>query len=90
MELKCTACASEYVAATQQVAKGIPTEVIEPEDAVTLAPTWINNTVQGQVIVAAVAVPTCYRHMMVEEESELQKALRSGILLGGNGIGNVG
>ena len=76
MEYDCLACVGEHIAS-----KANPKPEIRK--AITLAPQWVQQQMMGQVMISAVAVPTCYEHLNVQEESALQKATRNGLLLGG-------
>jgi hypothetical protein len=55
----------------------------EVSKAVTLAPQWVSQIVQGNMVMSCVAVPTCLRHLNVEKETPIQRATRSGLMLGG-------
>jgi hypothetical protein len=80
---KCLGCISDYVAAEQ---KGVPEADRPPiRDGVTLAPHWVNQTIMGQVMMACVAVPSCYVHLNVKEKTPQERAVEGGIIIGGGG-----
>lgn len=89
--LKCLQCIGEYQLVTADRERGIlhdGREPVIPEicDAVTMAPTWVQNHVMGQVVMAAVVVPSCFKHVQSKKESPVERATRSGLALGGNGM----
>lgn len=55
----------------------------EVRRALTLAPMWVTKNIGPQLIVTAVAVPTCAEHLNVKEKSPQELAMEGGILLGG-------
>lgn len=88
MEFKCLACIGENIQAHKDLEAGVLHNGSEPvpppiNDAITLAPQWVSQQTAGQLMVSCVAVPTCMRHLNVEKESPIQRATRSGLMLGG-------
>jgi hypothetical protein len=78
----CLPCISEWVA------NGSPggvdgEEASKLSPAVTLAPAWETKTTMGQMMMACVMVPTCFRHLGVKQKSAAEKAMESGLFLGG-------
>jgi hypothetical protein len=88
MEYKCLACISEHIAAKNDLEAGVLHNGSKPEVqdiayADTLAPQWVSQIVQGNMVMSCVAVPSCIRHLNVQKESPIQRATRSGLMLGG-------
>lgn len=81
---KCLGCLSEYFAYQVMQKKGqVPAGTGEPvvEDAITMAPQWQSKTIMGQMIMACVAVPTCYRHLVDVEATAEEKAIMNGKII---------
>ena len=84
MELKCLPCISQMRQHRQQVELGqIPADTPEPfvKEAITLVPTWQQQIVGNQMVVACVTVPACMEHIEVREPSAEEKAIQGGRLL---------
>jgi hypothetical protein len=79
MELKCLACISEWIGS------GSDADQYDAvvNDAVTMAPAWESKTMMGQMMMAAVPLPSCLKHLGVKEKSPQEKAMQSGLFLGG-------
>ncbi len=68
MDLKCMICVGESIAELNAARKERRPAIIgELEDAITLAPSWQQKIVAGQLVVACVAIPVCLRHIKVDE-----------------------
>lgn len=61
----------------------LPEGTAEPMvyDAVTMVPTWQQQQVGVQMVMACVTVPTCENHIEVKELSELDKVIQGGRIL---------
>lgn len=62
-----------------------PPGTTEPivQEAVTWAPSWQQQQIGMQAIMACVSLPTCYDHVEVRELSALDKAMMGGKILPG-------
>jgi len=76
---KCLACCGEYIVAKNKGDETLPMI----EDAITWAPSWQSQNVGGQMVMSCVPAPTCMRHLNASEETPMQRAMRGGLLLGG-------
>jgi len=59
-----------------------------PRDAITMAPSWQQQTQMGpgQMAIACVAIPSCKEHLQVQEISAIDRAIMGGkLILGGQG-----
>lgn len=83
MSLVCLQCAGENVISRARQARGEDVEVLSPNDAWTLAPSWQQQVIGDNVIMACVALPVCARHLEVSEMSPADQAVRNGRLLKG-------
>jgi hypothetical protein len=81
--IKCLQCCGEYLLAKKKF--GADADLPEIHDMVTWAPSWQSTTMMGQMIVAAVPLPTCLDHMESKEKTAQQRAMEGGILLPGAG-----
>lgn len=85
MELVCVICAGEYIVAETKRAAGHDIELPEVAFAWTLVPVWQDKLEMSsagmQKIVACVALPTCKKHMVVEQLSPAEQAVRGGKIL---------
>lgn len=88
--MKCLACVGEMVLAEVKNAKGEEVPVPEPEEAWTMAPSWQEKRVGQQLVMACIAIPTCKRHLTVDELSPIEQAIRNGKLLEGTMQPNAG
>ena len=79
---KCLPCLSEYL---EQRKRMPDSPRLSVNDAITWAPSWQMQTIQGQLIFACVAVPVCHEHLETKEKSAQERAVEGGILLGGQG-----
>jgi hypothetical protein len=78
VDLKCLACLAEgKLAAGEGDGSGASPVA---DDAVTLAPSWQEQQIGAQRIVACIALPTCADHLEVARKSPLD--LSKGIVLG--------
>jgi hypothetical protein len=87
MSCSCLTCIGEYQMAIQDKENGVLHDGHEPiipdiNAAVTLAPTWQQTTLMGQMVMACVTVPSCMRHLSTEKKSHIQRATASGLALG--------
>ncbi len=86
MSVKCVTCCGELLLfEARQVRGDIPENERPPQvdDAWTFAPSWQQQVVGAQMVMACVALPTCKRHMTAVELSAADKAVMGGkILLG--------
>lgn len=80
--LKCIDCIARHMEWRKAQALGSTGEEPVINDAITLAPSWQSTTIQGQVIFACVAVPSCMEHLTPKELSVQEKAARAGLLHG--------
>jgi hypothetical protein len=80
----CLPCISEWIKAE---CPGGPDgeEFSKISESITLAPSWETKTMMGQMVMACVMVPTCLGHLGVKEKTPQEKAMESGLFLGGNG-----
>ena len=84
---KCLSCITEYINANNEWIDAGQPDGEEPSkeemlsDAITLAPSWQQNAMMGQVMVVCVAVPSCLRHLGVREKTPLEKAAESGLMI---------
>ena len=88
--MKCASCVGRWARAKADKEGGVlynGQEVVIPRinDAVTCVPTWETTTVQGQGIMALVALPTCLSCIQIKKESPVERATRSGLALPGPG-----
>jgi hypothetical protein len=82
--LKCLQCVSESIVHEAKIKRGeIPEGTTGPEerDGVTFAPSWQQQQVMGQMVMACVAVLTCREHLQVAEISPADQAVRNGRLI---------
>jgi hypothetical protein len=76
-------CCGEAVLAEVLALRGQTVEVPEPEDAWTMAPSWQQQRVGTNLVMACVALPVCKKHLTVAELSPAEQAIRNGQLLEG-------
>lgn len=81
MTLKCLTCLAEGKLAVQH-SNGNGQDYSEPlaNDAITWAPSWQQQQVGPQMVMACVALPTCAVHLQVDRKSPLD--LGKGVILG--------
>lgn len=79
----CLQCAGELVLAEAKQLRGEYVEIPEVNEAWTLAPSWQQQVVGGQLVMACVSVPICKKHLDVAELSPAEQAVRNGRLLQG-------
>jgi hypothetical protein len=89
--LKCLQCIGEYQLAVQDKEAGVLHDGKEPvipeiRAAVTLAPSWQQTQMMGQLVMACVPLPSCMEHLTTKKQSAVQRATASGLALGGNGM----
>jgi hypothetical protein len=87
MNVSCLQCVGEYLLARDDREAGVLHDGAEPvipeiRSAVTLAPSWQQTEVLGQLIMACVALPSCLEHLQTKKESTVERATRSGLQLG--------
>lgn len=78
----CLECIGNYkihVENVENVANEVPAPGIN--FAITLAPSWQQQQIMGQMIVTCVAIPACLMHLGVAELTPAQKAMQSGLVL---------
>ena len=86
----CLSCISEYVLARNKWIEGGQPDGQEPvyadlvNPAVTEAPSWQQQAVGGQMIMACVAVPSCMKHLGVREKTAMERAAGSGLMVPGS------
>jgi hypothetical protein len=78
----CLQCVGEMIQAERQHLDPVP----QPEEAITLAPSWQQQVVGGQMIMACVTVPTCLKHLVIGEVSPIQRALSNGLVIPGQPV----
>ena len=78
--LLCLQCITEA-----EFAESAGEEAQDIREAVTFAPSWVSQEIEGQVAMACVTVPTCREHIRVERASARQIASRSGLALPSDG-----
>jgi len=86
MELQCLPCISRLRDfQNKQELNQIPQDVEEPEvaSAVTLVPTWQQQVIGGQIVMACVTVPACMEHIEVRQPTAEERAVQGGRLLQG-------
>lgn len=83
--LMCLECVAQHKKSDQENTPEADLPPINP--AITLCPSWQSQIVNGQALMACVSVPTCYDHISVGDQSPQQRAMRSGLMLPGNGMG---
>jgi hypothetical protein len=84
--LYCLQCVSEVLQFEARQARGEIPELAAPpslREAITLAPSWQQQSIMGQMVMACVAVPTCKEHLQVKEVSPQDRALLGGKLIPG-------
>jgi hypothetical protein len=84
----CLSCIAEYQMALQDKEAGVLHNGQEPvipaiNFAVTMAPSWQQTQMMGQIVMACVAVPSCMGHLNTEKKSPIQRATASGLAIGG-------
>lgn len=85
--MKCTACISEYLAAKMVHDALVDKEGAEEpsadniRDAITLAPAWQQLSMQGQLVVACVPVPSCMEHLTNNEKTPEQRLAEAGLAI---------
>lgn len=89
MQATCLTCIGEYQMAKKDKEAGILHDgevpiIPEVNVAVTLAPTWQQTQVMGQMVMACVTVPTCLTHLSTEKKSAIERATASGLAIGGS------
>jgi hypothetical protein len=87
MNVSCLQCVGEYLLARDDKEAGILHDGEEPvipdiRPAVTLAPSWQQTEVLGQLLMYCVALPSCLEHLRTKKESPIERATRSGLQLG--------
>lgn len=87
-QTKCYMCVAEHKMYIIKKENGtLPEDMEEPivEDADTWVPSWQQQIVQNQMVMACVPLPTCERkHLEVHELSSIDKALMGGKILPGS------
>lgn len=78
--MKCSQCVAEYLAYEAGI-NGDGGEIPEILDPITLAASWQQNNIMGQMVIACVSLPTCLKHLQVSKMSAEQKAILGGKLL---------
>ena|SRR6266498_3277122 len=89
--LKCLQCIGEYQMAVSDLDNGIlhngeKPVIPEIRAAITLAPSWQSQIIQGQMVMACVAIPSCFEHLTTTKQSPIERATRNGLALGGSGM----
>jgi hypothetical protein len=69
-------------------ALGEDVEIPEVNEAITMAPSWQQQRVGPQLVMACVALPVCEKHLEVSELSPAEQAVREGRLLEGSPMPN--
>jgi hypothetical protein len=86
----CLSCVSEYILAKNKWVEGGQPDGQEPDyetdvlPAVTEAPSWQQQIVGGQMIMACVPLPTCMKHLGVREQTPMERAAHSGLMVPGS------
>jgi hypothetical protein len=89
MQCSCLTCIGEYQMAVKDKEAGVlhdgeVPKIPEIGVAVTMAPSWQQTQIMGQMIMACVAIPTCMRHLSTEKKSAIERATASGLAIGGS------
>jgi len=85
----CLSCVSEYILAKNKWIEGGQPEGYEPDYnelvlcAVTEAPSWQQQIMGGQMVMACVTVPSCMKHLGVREKTAMERAAGSGLMVPG-------
>lgn len=86
----CLSCVSEYILARNKWIDSGQPDGMEPvfdkmvEVAVTEAPSWQQQAMGGQMVVACVTLPTCMKHLGVREKTAMERAAGSGLMIPGS------
>jgi hypothetical protein len=88
---KCASCVGKWVRTKADIDNDVlhngQVPILPPvNDAVTWLPTWESTTIQGQLVMACVALPSCLDCCTIKNESPIERATKSGLALGGQGI----
>lgn len=88
--IKCASCIGRYLTTVKDKAAGVQHDGQDPmippvNDAVTWLPSWQSQQIQGQIVMACVALPTCMGCCGIKEETPVERATKSGLALPGPG-----
>jgi hypothetical protein len=81
--MKCMMCVGTLVMMESKRALGEDVELPEVSEAITLAPSWQQQRIGPNLVMACVALPVCKAHLTVAELSPAEQAIRNGTLLEG-------
>lgn len=82
---KCTVCVSEYLQAKSEWDMLVDKDEqpapnkAEIRDSYTMAPSWQQKQIMGQLIVTCIPLPICLEHLAPAQLSVTERALQSGL-----------
>jgi hypothetical protein len=81
--MKCMMCVGALVMMEAKRALGETVDLPEVNEAITMAPSWQQQRIGPNLVMACVALPVCKSHLEVSELSPAEQAIRNGTLLEG-------
>jgi hypothetical protein len=79
----CLQCCGEYIQARDSGMPPAQRPAIQM--SATWAPSWQTHTINGQMMMACVVIPSCFDHLGNRQKSAEEMAAGSGLFLGGSG-----
>jgi hypothetical protein len=83
----CLTCISEYIIAKNKWIDAGQQDGLEPvyadmvAPAVTTAPSWQQQIMGGQMVMACVPLPSCLKHLGVREKTPMERASENGLMI---------